>query len=98
MSSERWSELVELLRQTARAHHSAFIETDGYDPDWPLWYAGSMSDRLNQLLGTTVPLIEVADMLFALDREQRQTAPDADWAVYYTNAFLARYTSPGVSG
>ena len=32
-------QLEELLRETGEAHHQAYIETDGADPEWPLWYA-----------------------------------------------------------
>jgi hypothetical protein len=26
----------ELFRETGKAHHQVYIETDGFDPEWPL--------------------------------------------------------------
>ena len=28
--------LAELFKQTGEAHHEAFLDTDGEDPEWPL--------------------------------------------------------------
>ena len=33
-----------------RAHHQAFIETDGEDPEWPLWYASYLQAPLSSKL------------------------------------------------
>ena len=32
-------QIAELLALTGKTHHAAFIEVDGDDPEWPLWYA-----------------------------------------------------------
>ena len=32
-------QLEGLFREVGEAHHQAYIETDGADPEWPLWYA-----------------------------------------------------------
>jgi hypothetical protein len=40
-------QLQELFREVGKAHHQAFIETDGADPEWPLWYANFLQGRLN---------------------------------------------------
>jgi hypothetical protein len=37
-------QLEKLLRETGRAHHQAFIETNGVDPEWPLRYADNLSE------------------------------------------------------
>ncbi len=33
------SELADLFRETGSKHHAAFIEADGVDPEWALWYS-----------------------------------------------------------
>ena len=43
-------QLAELFKKTGQAHHQAFIETDGEDPDWPIWYANYLGDRLTPFL------------------------------------------------
>ena len=39
MEMDRAGQLKGLLREVGEAHHQAYIETDGADPEWPLWYA-----------------------------------------------------------
>jgi len=42
--------LAALFKETGDAHHEAFLETDGEDPEWPLWYAKYLQDRLTPFL------------------------------------------------
>ena len=56
------------LREAVRAHHQAFIETDGDDPDWPDWYADYLINDLNALLRTKLSLVQLRDLLIELDR------------------------------
>jgi hypothetical protein len=43
-------QLEELFREAGAAHHQAYIETDGADPEWPLWYADYLRERPGALL------------------------------------------------
>ena len=43
-------QLAALFQETGAAHHRAYIQTDGEDPDWPLWYAEHIHDQVNTLL------------------------------------------------
>ncbi|MBW2546331.1 MAG: glutathione S-transferase N-terminal domain-containing protein [Deltaproteobacteria bacterium] len=55
MSNEiQIKQLAELFKKTGQAHHQAFIETDGEDPDWPIWYAGYLEDRLTPFLAAPI--------------------------------------------
>jgi hypothetical protein len=38
-----------LFREVGEAHHQVHIETDGADPEWPLWYADYLRERLGGL-------------------------------------------------
>jgi hypothetical protein len=38
--------LTELFIQTGQAHHQAFVDTSGSDPDWPIWYASYLREQL----------------------------------------------------
>ena len=46
MERELTRQLEELFREASEAHHQAYIETDGADPEWPLWYADYLRDKL----------------------------------------------------
>jgi hypothetical protein len=35
--AEQVKALGNLLRETQKEHHQAYIETDGYHPDWAIW-------------------------------------------------------------
>jgi hypothetical protein len=87
------AQIAALLREAAAAHSRAFASTDGYDPDWPRWYADYLLAPLDSLLGRTLDLGQVAAELAALDADQRQNAPGADWPLYYAAWFVQRYTS-----
>lgn len=42
--------LAALLQQTGKHHHQAYLETDGGDPEWALWYAGYLQAHLSGLV------------------------------------------------
>lgn len=43
---EQVQALADLLVETGHAHHQAFIETNGADLNWALWYADYLADKL----------------------------------------------------
>lgn len=81
-----------LFAATADAHHAAFIETDGDDPEWPLWYAQNLVDQLNDLLGANLTTSELVYLIVLVDKERDASAPGADWKKYWATFFLERYS------
>lgn len=90
-NSTRLRQLSELLAETGRAHHQAYIETDGFDPDWPMWYADYLHERLTALLGARFTKSELVYLLITLDRALQRNAPGASWFDYYARALIKRY-------
>lgn len=86
-------QIAALLRDAKAAHGRAFASTHGEDPDWPRWYAVYLAAPLGALLGRTLDVEVLAAELAALDADQRQNAPDADWPVYYAARFMLRYAT-----
>jgi hypothetical protein len=86
------AELAQLFRAAGQAHHHAFAATDGDDPDWPEWYASYLVRPLSELLGTSLDREVIAAELRGVEREMRSGAPTAEWAGYYADWFLARYS------
>ena len=70
-----------LLVETGHAHHEAYLETDGVDPEWPLWYADYLVERMRPLgyLGTQAELVAA---LVEADRRHR-TQDDVPWPQFY---------------
>ena len=83
--------LEDLFRETGEAHHQAYIETDGADPEWPLWYAGYLRERLAPLLDASFTKSELVYLLLWVANEQALNAPGADWARYYAEFYMQRY-------
>jgi NAD(P)H-hydrate epimerase len=85
------AELIRLLEKAGEAHHAAYEETDGADPDWPIWYADYLHADLTRLLKATFTQSELVYLLVGLDKEVQQRAPGANWHRYYAKALIARY-------
>jgi hypothetical protein len=90
--SDLLTQLEDLFREVSKAHHQAYIETDGADPDWPLWYAEHLIERLGALLDASFTKSELVYMLILVANEQPLRAPGANWARYYSKYFLGLYT------
>jgi hypothetical protein len=81
-----------LFHEVGEAHHQAYIETDGADSEWPLWYADYLRERLGALLDASFIKSEFVHMLVLVANEQPLKAPGANWARYYARYFIRLYT------
>ena len=84
-------EIASLLVETGKAHHQAFIETDGADPEWPLWYAEYLHDKLPPLLDASLTKAEIVHLLLDLEMHRQGLAPGAKWAPYFARVMVGRY-------
>lgn len=92
--SERNNEIEDLLLQTGKAHHEAFLEVNGADPDWPLWYAEYLKDRLPKILGKEYTISELTYLMIDFDRRHRAMAPESPWHFYYAQKLLTLDQEP----
>ena len=83
--------IADLLLKTGHAHHEAYIETDGADPEWPLFYAKEMHEELNQILGTELTQSQIVFELVRLDQEAEVN--DEHWTVVYAADLINKYHS-----
>lgn len=91
--TEQSGRIAELLMQTGHAHHQAFIEVNGEDPEWAKWYADYLYERLPSILGTVFTREQLTEILVALDQKQKSEAPDAKWPAYYADELISRYAA-----
>jgi glutaredoxin len=82
------TQLAELFKQTGEAHHQAFLETDGEDPEWALWYAEYLHERLAPFLAAPLTRSRLVFCLIGADEEHRATESDVPWPEYYARRFL----------
>lgn len=90
-NNDLYPRLKELFAETGHAHHKAFSDVDGADPDWPSWYAEHMHRRLSTLLRAEFTRSELIYLLILADRELARHAPGAEWSGFYARFFLKRY-------
>jgi hypothetical protein len=76
-------ELATLLQETGKAHHQAFIATNGFDPEWPLWYAEYLEDKLPIHLGRDLTRSEIVYNLIAAQRALEDDESAEPWPQYY---------------
>lgn len=80
--------LAELLAETGRRHHQAFIETDGDDPEWPLWYADDLSDRIGAFMDVQPTKSKIVQCLMNAAEAHALEGPEEPWPVFYANYLL----------
>ena len=88
---ELTSAVAELLDRTGDAHHEAFIQVDGADDDWAMWYASYLQQPLSRLLGQELCQTEIVRTLVELSEDVLARQPDADWKTVYAEAFVDRH-------
>jgi glutaredoxin len=86
-------ELIALFDRTGKAHHRAFAETDGEDPDWSIWYAESLQLQLGRLLDREFTRSRLVYCLMAAEFERATHAAESDWREYYADYFLERFAA-----
>ena len=91
METDLSGQLEAFFHEVGEAHHQAYIETDGADPEWPLWYADFLRERLGGLLDASFTKSALVYLLVLVANEQLFRAPGANWARYYARFFIALY-------
>ncbi|MBS3784449.1 MAG: hypothetical protein KGY78_08390 [Anaerolineae bacterium] len=89
--AELIAELEELFEELGEKHHEAFRDTDGVDPEWPLWYAHWLMDKLPALLDAEWTKSELVYLMVHLSKKQPQEAPDMPWTRYYARFFAGKH-------
>jgi NAD(P)H-hydrate epimerase len=82
------AELAALLRQTAERHHAAFIESDGADPEWALWYASDVQALIWDRAGRLPTRGELVYLLVGAERAHATSGSDEPWADAYARFLL----------
>jgi hypothetical protein len=90
--SDTFTEIVHHLVGTAQAHHEA---TGGVNPGWARWYAEHLVDDLNEKLGSSMELDELADWLEVADRRYREEPQEHSWPKAYAAWLMAEQQSAG---
>ena len=85
-------ELAELMVETGHHHHAAYIDSDGVDPEWALWYAGYLQAQIWDRLGRVLTKSELVYLLIASDLEARDIDDPREWPQLYASR-IREYTT-----
>ncbi len=91
MNIEHRDNLAELLQEAGHAHHAAFSDTDGADPDWPIWYADYLQEPFTQRFDMNFHRSQLVYCLMNADFEHEARSPDSEWPVFYADELIERY-------
>ena len=85
-------DLARRLAATGRAHHKAFEASDGFDPDWAIWYAGHLQATVGEGLGSMPSRAELTYLLVAAERAYTAAGDErGSWPESYAAYILANY-------
>ncbi|MBE0408138.1 MAG: hypothetical protein IBX69_00215 [Anaerolineales bacterium] len=87
-----FDEVEKLLQDAANAHHDAYLATDGFDPEWPIWYAEYLLEPLSSILQVSITKSELVYLLVRMDKEQSEIPAGEDWYSSYTNKLLKYFS------
>ncbi|MEM7435813.1 MAG: glutathione S-transferase N-terminal domain-containing protein [Myxococcota bacterium] len=85
-----------LFVETGKAHHQAFLATDGVDPDWALWYADYLYEPIQKWLTGDHTRTDLVVALVEAASEHTARSPDTPWAEFYAKFFCERYVCEDV--
>ena len=91
MESENTKQIAVLLEETGNAHHEAFIESDGFDPEWALWYANHLQKPLSRLLGRSFTQSKIIYELVRMDETLSTT--EEPWTKVFARDLVNHYIS-----
>jgi len=83
--------LRDLFEEVAEAHHNAFVDEDGLDPEWPLWYADYLQAPIGNALDIVFLKSQLIYCLMDADFEHQVRAPNTDWQAFYADQLIERF-------
>ena len=92
------SDLAALLVEAGEHHHVAYIDADGVDPEWPLFYAAYVQTHLWDRLGVLLTRSELVYLLVSADLAIATGEATGDWSAVCAQrvrSFAAKKASRG---
>jgi hypothetical protein len=80
----------EMFREVGKAHHEAFRDEGGTDPDWPLWYADRLHQDLVKVLDSELTKSRLVYLLVQGDKKRSKKKPKGDWPRFYARYLVKR--------
>ena len=78
--------LLAAMRAVGPAHHEAFADRNGEDPDWSLWYADYLREEVAAALDTDLSRADLIELLVVAERAAEKR--EEDWPEFYVDYVL----------
>lgn len=85
------SELAELLMQCGHHHHQAYIDADGVDPEWALWYSGHLQTLLWDRAGMLPTRSQIIQTLLNAEQAHKDAGGEGPWPPFYAKIMLEAF-------
>ena len=85
---DQTEKLTALLKQADKAHREAFAATGGEGPDWAIWYADYLHDRLEPFLAGPIARSRLVHCLVATADEHETAAPEVPRPEFFAARIL----------
>ena len=85
------NQLTTLFTETAKAHHDAFLTSDGKDPEWPLWYADYLQEPISEILQNKFLKSNLIYCMMNADYEFTARKMDVPWQKFYADHFIEHF-------
>lgn len=93
MNEDKARELEQVFAEAGPAHHQAYIATNGDDPEWPIWYADYLKNKVEFIVDRTYTRSEMIYFMVLADRQHKATGGIEPWPRFYANLLLS---NPGL--
>lgn len=87
------AELAELLVDIGHRHHHAYLESDGVDPEWALWYAAHLQTRIWDRLGAVPSRSRLVHLLLDAEEQHAASGEGRPWPDFYADVLLQRLSA-----
>ena len=74
--------------ETGRRHHEAFIDSDGADPEWPLWYSDYLHGKIGDFLDARPTKSKIVQCLLNAADAHSAQHPEEPWPTFYAGYLL----------
>jgi len=88
MTLDQRQALTNLFKQVGDAHHHAFADVNGDDPDWPEWYATYLIEKIPAVIGRDLPKADLEDLLRQAHQSYERITPNIPWQEFYAEFFI----------
>ena len=84
-------DIVTLFKEAEKIHRQEYQTGIIEDPEWPLWFAEHMKERLEGTLNRHFTIGELVYLLTSAEISHKKSSPKTGWAEYCANYLIQKH-------